>query len=119
MEILDLAFAVLYLGEGAKNGTTSLASSDPKILHFVLAILNKNYSITRNTVKCELHLRADQDPELLKQYWSEELRIPLSNFKKCYIDQRTIERPTYDHYKGACVFVLRRYCYSKKIDISL
>ena len=105
-EILDLAFAMLYLGEGAKNGTTSLASSDPKILKFVLAVLEKNYAITKDMVRCELHLRADQKPTESKKYWSSELGIPISQFRGCYIDKRTAGRPTYEHYNGVCVL----YC---------
>lgn len=112
---LDLAFAMLYLGEGSKSGTTSIASSDPKILKFVLAVLEHNYSITRDMVKCELHLRADQNPDELKNYWSEELLIPLDRFRKSYIDQRTAGRPTYERYKGVCVL----YCGSVAIQRKL
>lgn len=103
---LDLAFAMLYFGEGAKNGTTSIANSDPKVLRFVLKVLALNYGITADKVKCELHLRADQDALILKHYWSNELKIPIRSFRKAYIDQRSAGRPTYDHYKGVCVL----YC---------
>ncbi len=103
---LDLAFSMLYLGEGSKNGTTSLASSDPKILNFVLFVLNKNYGVSRGMVKCELHLRADQNSDAMKAYWSDVLRVPIDRFRKSYFDQRSAGRPTYDHYKGVCVL----YC---------
>lgn len=112
---LDLAFAMLYLGEGAKSGTTSLASSDPKILKFVLAVLRRNYNITPYMVKCELHLRADQDSDALKTYWSEQLSVPLSQFRKSYFDQRSAGRPTYERYKGVCVL----YCGSVAIQRKL
>lgn len=103
---LDLAFAMLYMGEGAKGGTTSIANSDPVILQFVLAVLQHNYGIKPESIKCDLHIRADQDPDQLKKYWSEKLGIPLENFRKSYIDQRSAGRPTYDRYKGVCVL----YC---------
>lgn len=112
---LDLAFAMLYLGEGSKNGTTSIASSDPNILKFVLIVLERNYGITRDMVKCELHLRADQDPDKLKLFWSKELGVPLSGFRKSYIDQRSAGRPTYNRYKGVCVL----YCGSVAIQRKL
>lgn len=105
-EVLGLAFAMLYLGEGAKNGTTSIASSDPKILKFVLAVLKRNYHITADMVRCELHLRADQSSEASKRYWSEVLGIPIQKFGGVFYDQRTAGHPTYDHYKGVCVL----YC---------
>lgn len=105
-EVLDLAFAMLYMGEGAKRNTSSIASSDAMILKFVLAILRKNYGLSNSSVKCELHLRADQDPSELKKHWSKTLNIPLENFRYCAIDKRTEGRKTYDTYKGVCVI----YC---------
>lgn len=104
--VLDLAFAMLYFGEGSKSGTTSLASSDPLILKFVLKVLERNYAITPDMVRCELHLRADQDPAKLKQYWSSELGVPLERFRGVYIDKRSVGKPTYQRYKGVCVL----YC---------
>lgn len=104
--VLDLAFAMLYLGEGAKGGTTSLASSDPLILKFVLSVLEHNYAITKDMVRCELHLRVDQDPVELKRYWSTVLGIPIIRFRGTYTDQRSAGKPTYEHYKGVCVL----YC---------
>jgi hypothetical protein len=114
-ETLELAFAMLYLGEGAKNGRTSIASSDPKILKFVLAVLKRNYQITPSMVRCELHLRADQESQASIQYWSDTLGIPVQQFRGVFHDQRTIGRPTYDHYKGVCVL----YCGSIAIQRKL
>lgn len=102
-EVLDLAFAMLYFGEGAKKGSTSLASSDPTILKFVLNVLRRNYGITPRMVRCDLHLRMDQDTNTLKEYWSQELSIPLDRFKYVAYDKRSEGRPTYEHYKGVCV----------------
>lgn len=101
--VLDLAFAMLYFGEGKKSGSTTLASSDPKILGFVLTVLNNNYKISRDMIKCELHLRPDQNIAEIKEYWSRAIDIPLENFKWVYVDKRSLGKPTYDHYKGVCV----------------
>jgi hypothetical protein len=113
--ILDVAFAMLYFGEGAKSGSTSIANSDPIILNFVLNVLELNYKITRNLVRCELHIRADQDPITLKLYWSQELNVPLDRFRGVYVDQRSAGRPTYESYKGVCVL----YCGSISIQRKL
>lgn len=114
-ELLDLAFAMLYFGEGAKANSTSIGSSDAKILLFVLAVLRKNYSIDASMVKCELHLRADQDEDEMKTYWSQTLGVPIENFRYTAHDQRTAGRKTYDHYKGVCVI----YCGSIAIQRKL
>lgn len=102
-EVLDLAFAMLYLGEGSKSGTTSISSSNPTILKFVLAVLKRNYGIKYENIHCDLHLRMDQDPDTLKKYWSDELSIPLGCFKYVVLDKRSKDKATYGHYKGVCV----------------
>ncbi len=113
--VLDLAFAMLYLGEGAKNRTTALASSDPLILKFVLAVLRRNYGITPDMVRCDLHLRMDQNLDELKQYWSGELKIPLTQFKYAAFDKRSLGKPTYAHYKGVCVLSIGNIAIQRKL----
>ncbi|MCR4275969.1 MAG: hypothetical protein NUV90_01120 [Candidatus Parcubacteria bacterium] len=102
--ILELALAFLYLGEGSKtHDGTSLGSSDPRIAKFFVRSLSKIYNVSTENIRCYLHLRADQNVEKMKRYWSHELRLPLSNFGKASIDKRTEGRPTYPHYKGVCL----------------
>lgn len=113
--VLDVAFAMLYLGEGSKKGTTSIASSDPTTLRFVLAVLKRNYGVAAETIRCDLHLRADQDPEHLKRYWSKELGIPLRRFKYAEVDQRTLGRPTYPDYKGVCALTCGQIAIQRKL----
>lgn len=114
-EILDLAFAMLYLGEGAKNGGTSIASSDPKILRFVITVLKRNYLLEPMDIRCDLHLRMDQDAEKLKTYWSRELGIPLTQFRYVAFDKRSEGKSTYENYKGVCVISCGRVAIQRKI----
>ena len=102
-EMTELALAFLYLGEGAKGDNTSLGNSDPMILRFFVKTLQRVYGVTMQEIKCDLHLRADQDPNMLKTYWSKTLKIPEENFCKPSIDSRTSGSPTYPEYKGVCV----------------
>lgn len=102
--ILELSLAMLYLGEGLKaSSTTSLGSSSPLILKFFVKSLYSVYNIDPSKIRCDLHLRADQDGVKMKQYWSKELRIPLSNFISVVFDSRTKGAKTYEDYKGVCV----------------
>ena len=115
LAILDIAFAMLYWGEGTKKDVTSLGSSDPQILKFMLAALKLNYSITPKMVRCYLHLRADQDAEEMKSYWSSNLNIPISCFNGVSYDPRTSGRPTYPGYKGVCVIYCGNIAIQRKL----
>jgi len=100
---LELALAILYLGEGArKTDETAIGSSNPLILKFFLAILKNVYNLDLKNIRCELSLRADQNPEKMKRFWARELKLPLRLFKQAKIDKRTIGSKTYHYYKGVC-----------------
>ncbi len=114
-EVLDVALAMLYLGEGAKSGTTSIANSNPAVLRFVLSILYLNYKVKPETIRCDLHLRSDQSGEKLKNYWSKELRLPLENFKYIAYDKRSVGKPSYGHYKGVCVITCHQIAIQRKL----
>lgn len=120
--ILDLTLAILYLGEGSKKTPgTCMGNSDPKILNFFLAVLRSNYGINNESIKCELHLRADQNPNEIRKYWSKELCVPLKQFTTISIDERTRGRATYQTYKGVCVLrcgnvaIQRKLVYLSKV----
>ncbi len=103
LSFFELALAFLYLGEGSKrNSETAIGSSDPKILKFFLAGLKNIYDIDISKIRCELYLRADQNPKKIRNYWSKTLNIPLNNFRQINIDKRTKGTKTYSYYKGVC-----------------
>lgn len=102
-EILDLAFSMLYFGEGAKNGLTSISSSNPIVLKFVIYVLKRNYGLTDIDIKFELHLRMDQKEKELRKYWSEALGMPIDRFGYTAYDKRSQGKKTFDNYKGVCV----------------
>ncbi|MFA6227187.1 MAG: hypothetical protein WC631_01745 [Candidatus Paceibacterota bacterium] len=108
-KIIELALAMLYLGEGfKKSNNTGIGNSDPQILNFFISAIEKCFGFDRKGFRCELHLRADQDVDHVRKYWSKELKIPLENFTSISIDNRTKGKKTYDYYKGVCVLRLGR-----------
>ncbi|MEK7093090.1 MAG: hypothetical protein AAB927_01255 [Patescibacteria group bacterium] len=114
--IAELALAILYLGEGMKKSVvTAMGNSDPLILKFFVATLVRLYKISPHDMKCEIHIRADQDPKKIKRYWSKTLGIPTSNFGKPSIDIRTAGRATYPHYKGVCIVRCSRVAIQRKL----
>lgn len=101
---LNLALAMLYLGEGSKKAEeVSMGNSDPLLLKIFINILKTNYNIDAGRIRCELYLRADQDPLKIKKFWSKELSLPIDNFKYFHIDHRTDNSKTYPDYKGVCM----------------
>ena len=101
--ILEVALAFLYLGEGVKRSLeTAIGNSDPLILKFFLTIMRKVYKLDIKKIRCELNLRADQGPKKMKKFWAKILKLPLSNFKYVSIDKRTTGSKTYPYYKGVC-----------------
>jgi len=68
-KIFELALAILYMGEGTKSKLeTAMGSSDPLILKFFLATIKAIYNFDLKKVKCQLNLRADQNPEKMKRF---------------------------------------------------
>ena len=115
-EVIELALAFLYLGEGLKgDGGTSLGNSNPQILIFFIESLKQVYGLKNTDFKCELHLRADQNERTLKKYWSDILHIPLTHFLSTSFDKRTAGRATYAHYKGVCIVRCGRVAIQRKL----
>lgn len=106
-DILKIALAFLYLGEGAKWKThrgLQLGSSDPLIVGSYIKLLEKCYRIDRDQLRCYICYRADQSLDGLIKYWVNVLGIPRSSFYKSSFDKRTIGKPTKNKdYKGVCV----------------
>src|SRR3989344_4174939 len=52
--IVELALAMLYLGEGAKSGTTAIGCSNPMVLKFFLAVLVRKYKLEPSKIRFDL-----------------------------------------------------------------
>lgn len=102
MHILELALSMLYLGEGDKTNVTSMGNSNPLILKFFISSVKKLFSIELSDIRCDLHLRSDQDEKESVLYWSRELKIPYKYFSTTK-DKRIVKSKTYPNYKGVCV----------------
>ncbi len=102
--VVDLALAMLYLGEGYKAAPTlALGNSNPIVLKFFIQALSVNYQVEKNDFKCELHIRSDQDPVSIVGFWSTELGLPIQSFTKVSVAKRTINSQSHPDYKGVCV----------------
>jgi len=102
--ILELALAMLYMGEGIKStAETGMGNSDPLLLKTFLYILKKNFNIDIKKIRCELYLRADQNEQEIKNFWAKELKLPIENFRYVHFDKRTKGSKTFPNYNGVCM----------------
>lgn len=101
-QIVELALAMLYLGEGSKDNSTSIGNTNPLILKFFISSMIRIFNIDRKDIVCELHLRSDQKIDEMIRYWSKELNVPKEKFSAVK-DKRTVKSKTYPYYKGVCV----------------
>jgi hypothetical protein len=113
-DILDLALAMLYWGEGKKSQTTALGAADPLMLQFFLAVLKHNYNIQPDDITCELHLRHDQTKQEEVVFWSQKLGIPPAQFKRAYFDRRA-RGITRDNYHGVCLIYCSNIAIQRKL----
>jgi hypothetical protein len=113
VKIKELLLAMLYLGEGFKKTRShiGLGNSNPKIALLFVKFLRDIYKVDDSKFRCFLHLRMDQNPEIEKKYWSNQLNIPEIYFRKPQFDKRSSTK-TWSWYHGVCSI----YCYDAKIE---
>lgn len=101
---LEIALAMLYLGEGGKtHHGLRLGNSNPAIMDFYLKSLETAFGVCREPLHYALHLRADQDEQAEKRFWSEALKVPVTSFTYVIKDPRTAGKSTYSDYHGVCL----------------
>ncbi len=94
-ELLIAGF-FLYWGEGNKtrNSSVGLTNSNPDMLKVYIKLLGL-FGIRIDQLKVSLKLYSDMDIQKQEKYWSQELRIPLSQFRKSYIKKTLHSSITY------------------------
>lgn len=95
----------LYWGEGSKtrNSTVSLSNTDAGMIRFFIKWL-KHMKVPKNKLSIKLHLYSDMDKEKEMNYWSKEIKLPLSQFTKPYIKKNKLSGLTYSGFgHGTCL----------------
>jgi len=101
----ELAFAMLYLGEGAKTANrVEVSSTSPEILRYTLWVLREVYKVNETRVTCHLHLvvAAEHLEEQLIKWWMQRLDISRERFRKTTYDRRSRGVELTDDYHGVC-----------------
>jgi len=100
--LLEIALALLYMGEGNKKNITSLGNTNPMILSFFIKSVEILYKIDSSKIMCDIHLRSDQNANEMVKYWSRQLNLPKNRFTTVK-DKRIVKSKTYSNYMGVCV----------------
>lgn len=119
---LELAGIFLYWGEGGKamQGAISLNNTDPKVIKFTLYWLIHALKIPKEKIKVLIHLYDDMDIDQEKQFWSNELKIPLTQFSRPYIKRSSrsdIDQKGFGH--GTCSLVTCNVRLKEKIIMAI
>ena len=103
-ETARIALAMLYLGEGKKQGgSISFGNSNPDTIVLFLNLLRWLYSIDEKKFRVTVQCRADQAGSKLMRYWSDLTDISVDQFYRTRVDKRSVGVPTKKKgYKGVC-----------------
>ncbi|HCR35882.1 hypothetical protein A2130_04785 [Candidatus Woesebacteria bacterium GWC2_33_12] len=118
---LFLVGVALYWGEGfKKDSQVGFANSDPKMIKLFLKWLDKcfRYGVNDFSVRVTLNIsHADRINEV-QNYWSKEVEIPISNFRKPFYQnvkwQKVYEHPN-EYFGVLRVKVLKSKDFLRKI----
>lgn len=82
-----LAGLFLYWGEGNKVSTSSIniSNTDPRVIKFGYYWMKSCLKIPKDKIFIMLHLYTDMDVEKETNYWSQEIGMKISQFKRPYI----------------------------------
>ena len=98
----------LYWGEGTKaaNSSTQLTNTNPAMIKFFIKWLEL-LGVEKKNLKVKLHLYSDMNIKESVAFWSKELKIPVSQFKKPYIKETNLKSITYKNGfgKGTCCVI--------------
>jgi hypothetical protein len=102
---LFLAGLFLYWGEGTKmqNSSVVLTNTNPAMLKVFIRWLEL-FNVKRTDLRIKLHLYSDMDVKKSTDFWSKELNIPATQFRKPYIKKTDLQSISYKSGfgKGTC-----------------
>ncbi len=85
---LKMAGLMLYWCEGYKTDlckVVDFANSDPSMIQIFLRFLREVCGVEESRLRVYLYCYSNQNIEVLKHYWGNVMKIPLSQFTKPYV----------------------------------
>ncbi|MGB2762430.1 MAG: hypothetical protein WBC21_02715 [Minisyncoccales bacterium] len=76
----------MYFAEGSKtDGHVGFSNSDPRAIKFMADWFREFCKIPEEKFRCSLYIHDNLDEGKAKKFWSELIKLPLSQFRKSYI----------------------------------
>jgi hypothetical protein len=118
---LLVAGLFLYWGEGSKTtGNVSINNTDPDVLKFTLFWFCNVLKIPKDKIKVYLHLYKDMSSQQEIKFWSDNLKIPISQFAKPYIKSSNRENLTHKGFgHGTCGLTIHKINIKEDIMMSI
>lgn len=102
-ELKKAVLASLYWAEGAKGrGMLKFANTDPRLMSLFITLLRQSYILDERKFRVGLQLHWYHRDKKAKEFWSELLKIPDSQFHKIYHKKRSKEHVFRKNIGGIC-----------------
>lgn len=85
---LEALGAMLYWAEGYKTKSASgidFANSDVAMVTLFMNFLRSRYVLDEKRLRPMIYCYSNQEPDALRKFWSDTLRIPVTQFTKPYV----------------------------------
>lgn len=119
---LFLAGLFLYWAEGSKtkNSSIGLTNTNPNMLKFYIKWLDL-FGVKKDQLRVSLHLYSDMDIKQQEKYWSKQLSIPISQFRKSYIKNTKLSSITYHNGfgQGTCSVIVDSARLTEKVMMGI
>lgn len=81
-----IAGIAMYFAEGNKgDGSVKFSNTDPLAIKFMVDWFRKLCKVPEEKFRCSLYIHDNLDKKKAKEFWSDLINIPLSQFRKSYI----------------------------------
>lgn len=80
----------IYIGEGTKSyDIIRIANSDPMVIKIAIRWFKEVIGLSNENINIRLHLYPDNNKVICIKFWREITGLPLRNFYRVYVDQRS------------------------------
>lgn len=103
-EVKKALLAIMYWAEGAKGrgDIISFANTDPQMIKLFITLLRESYILDENKFRVRIHLHYYHNELKVKEFWSNLLKVPITQFGKIYRKKRGTNKIFRKNKVGIC-----------------